>query len=463
MLSNAFLEGYDDQGPSGAHYGGNKEPAYIYEIDKYGNARKRPFNMARTYRRGAGEYNGYSSGYVSDRHSRRYLQQHNSPYANAGSKEVPKMEMHSFSKSKAAEGEKAGARHHASDVSDMENEPALAEDVFTLRQAGRQYAPEESESHYGLSAQDRVQGWTPMKARGLCRDFVMTYNGSCQHFAERCMTNPHSGAKCDPTIFHLSPEISQNTFHAGDKYEMQHLHPFEQRIVSLNRGRGKIQPLALVVTEYENPFPFPLGVVWDGFPPANRVQFGNNREKVMLVLTPGKWNGQAIVVNFREFLRAETMQLAASIDPNDLKGDIINLNGPGPCAVKFDSLVFHCICALAKDKDKYGNPLIEFDETKLSPFYEKTKDGSQIEYVANVPRETVTFVLSHIEKRMYRQSMTLDSKKLHWRLVPLNPGGSFKDYSGTVLQFYQENNPALFHESTHIQKTVTITCKLEFV
>lgn len=463
-MASQFLEPETDSDYNRCHpHGAGKETPFVYDVDKYGNMRKMPLNMSRTFRRGAGEFQGYSSGYVSDRRTRRYLQQHKSPYAAAGGKYPPKTELHDFAKSKSHEPEKAGARHHASDVSDMENNPLLPDDAFSMRQAGREYAPDVHDAHYGLQSQQTLQGWTPMKARGLCREVVMTWNGSCADFAERSSVNPHSQAKFDPTIFHLAPEISRGTFHAGDRYELEHLPPFERKLLSLNEKRGKIQPLAIVITEYNNPFPFPVGVVWEGYPLANRVQYGNNHEKVMMVLMPGRWSGQTRMVDFRESLRADQMQLAASIDPNDLTADILNRSGPGPMAMKKVSLLFDCACALAKKTDSYGNPLVEWDPKKLSEFTHEDEQGRQVTYVANVPRATVTFVLSEIEKQINRKSWTVDIKRMHWRLVPLNPGGSFKDYSGTMLQWHQENNPALFEETIRMKQTVTMSCSLVYV
>lgn len=490
MASNV-LENLDQSmggRPSHAEYGGDRT---VYVFDEYGNISRRPYNISRSYssRNGGGGY--ASSGYASDVNRSQYYQPHRSPYAptpvadpsgrrggdryrdDYGSGSTDKVEMRNWGtnsgvNSKGKEGSKNSAgradishqQHHMSDVSDMENAPALKDDIFSLKQAVGEYRPAiQQEARHGLLPEPIAAGeWTPMRASGLCQEIVMTWNGSCAQFGERkIMPRKNAGGgegarELDPTIFHYNKDLAKRDLHAGRDYEIAQLHPFEQNMLALNAEKGAIQPLSLKVYDYQNPFSFPVGVRWPGFELANRVRYGNVNERYMMVLQPGGRMLETRVIDFRPYLNRDDMQLAASIRSTQINGDIMTTPGSDRVAVNQNSLLFDCILGYSQA----GKLNIDWEETSTFTQNEET-------YVANLPRQDVNFCVNEIQKKIRVKSSNISLNNMHWTLHALNPAGDFCDHYQTELEWMAKNNDTLYDEKVRAPQMVTLSADLTYI
>lgn len=441
-----------------------------YEYDDYGNLSKKPLNYSKAFRNGGGDYVGYSSGYGTDRSGRQYYENHQSPYGRGGrqggaqySDNMPaarpqtKVEIHDWNNksAKGKESEKnAGAKHHMSDVSDMEGNVGSDMEIFSIRQAAGEYGQViQDEARYGLMTAPVQSGeWTPHRASGLNQELVMNWNGSCAQFAEKTVTARKGGASYDPTVFHYNKNLARNDLHAGRQFQIATLHPFEQNMVALNSEKGTIQPLFIEIYDYQNPLSFPVGVKWDGFDLANQQRFGNVEEKYMMILQPGGRLNKSVFIDVRPFLNAEDMQMAASVRSTHIRGDIMATPGSDRVAVNKKSLLFDCIVGYS------GKGLVDIDWAATGEF----PQNGEI-YISNLPAQAVEFCVQEIEKKIRRKSSNISLNNLHWSLHALNPGGNFADYYQTDLEWMSKHNKPLLSEKIHSPSTVSLSTRIHYL
>lgn len=465
MASN-MLEASTSGRPSGA-----KEEKIAYEYDAYGNLSKKPLRFSRSFRNG-GDANGYSSaGYQSDQNQRGYYQKHESPYANPSGRSrhggdqynvQPKVESHNWGARKTAKAKEAvgddeamnagGRSHYVSDVSDVEGSLLTDTDMFSSQQAAAEYAPViQEEARYGLMPTHEAK-WNPRFAQGLHVDTVLTWNGSCTQFAEKKAAGLRKGTEYDPTMFHWNKDLAKHDMHAGAEERSRFLHPFERNMIKMNAERGNVQLLKIDILEERNDLDCPVGVVFNGYPPANQVRFGNVKDKFMTVLFPKSHNASGRSIDLRPLLNADDMQLAATVQNPHIRGSILGAPGDARVAVAKNSLLFDCIVGYSKN-GKIDIPWEETGEFKQS--------GAM--YVSNLPRDSVELCVDEIGKRIRRKTSNISLNNLHFSIHPLNAGGNFLDHKGTPNEWLAKNNKELLDEKLHSPGSISIKARMYYV